>query len=158
MKSMRGYRCPSVSVHSFAFMWIRQELFYIHSCRGEGGLAERISLQLSHTHAGLRAAAADCPHLFVDVLLELKLWLVRLLHGPVLQFPGGDTQQTHGLPRWLSARCQRRRSTIYWNTGRSMTVNASADGEWDALLAWRTDFEEPGVQIWLFRCLRMALG
>lgn len=35
---------------------------------------------------GLRAAAASSPHFFVDVLLQLKLWLVGLLHGPVLQF------------------------------------------------------------------------
>lgn len=105
VKSIYRYLCPSVSVHTFAFTWIQQELFYIHSCRSEGGLAERISFPLSdthtrtharaHTHTGLRAAAADRPHFFVDVLLELKLGLVGLLHGPVLQFSGGDTQQTH---------------------------------------------------------------
>lgn len=92
-----------MSVHTFAcaFMWTQQELFYIHSCRGEGGLAERIPFGLSDTHArtGLRTAAADCPHFFVDVLLQLKLWLVGLLHGPVLQFSGRDKQHIDRLLR-----------------------------------------------------------
>lgn len=39
------------------------------------------------TEAGLGATAADSLHLLVNILLQLKLWLVRLLHLPVLQFP-----------------------------------------------------------------------
>lgn len=35
----------------------------------------------------LGATAADSLHLLVNILLQLKLWLVRLLHLPVLQFP-----------------------------------------------------------------------
>lgn len=42
---------------------------------------------------GLRAAAADGPHFLVDVLLQLKLWLIGLLHGPVLQFSERDTDR-----------------------------------------------------------------
>lgn len=35
----------------------------------------------------LGVTAADSLHLLVNILLQLKLWLVRLLHLPVLQFP-----------------------------------------------------------------------
>ena len=57
-------------------------------------LSLSLSLSLSHTHSecGLRAAAASSPHFFVDVLLQLKLWLVGLLHGPVLQLSETQTE------------------------------------------------------------------
>lgn len=58
-----------------------------------------LSLSLAQIHTrthtqvgcGLWAAAASGPHFFVDVLLQLKLWLIGFLHGPVLQFP--DTER-----------------------------------------------------------------
>lgn len=55
-----------------------------------------------HTHgnAHLRAAAAGCPHFSVDVLFQLKLWLIGFLHGPVLQFSDGNRKECdHSQPK-----------------------------------------------------------
>lgn len=108
-------------VCTYIKMWnnAEEEIFYIHSCRKKVGrqrkrvghniwhsfhiqfllslsLFERRTTHL-HTHvdAHLWAAAASRPHFPVDVLFQLKLWLIGFLHGPVLQFPDRDRKDTY---------------------------------------------------------------
>lgn len=55
--------------------------------------------QRDREREGLGATAADSLHLLVNILLQLKLWLVRLLHLPVLQLPE-RRRGRHQFPLW----------------------------------------------------------